>query len=63
VNIDAPMHNPRTSVIRLESKGDIVTSASTDANNVSSDRVRIVIRGAAGAPDNIEGMLLSQRYG
>ena len=56
VEVDVAMEEPRAGVVRREANGDVVTRR-TSADGVTLDGVDVVVLGAAGRANNVEGVL------
>ena len=56
VEVDVAMEEPRARVVRREANGDVVTRR-TSADGVTLDWVDVVVLGAAGRANNVEGVL------
>ena len=57
--VDVAVEEPRAGVVRREANGDVVTRR-TSADGVTLDRVDVVVLGAAGRANNVEGMLCAK---
>ena len=53
------MEEPRARVVRREANGDVVTRR-TSADGVTLDGVDVVVLGAAGRANNVEGVLCAK---
>ena len=56
VEVDVAVEEPRARVVRREANGDVVTRR-TSADGVTLDWVDVVVLGAAGRANNVEGVL------
>ena len=56
VEVDVAVEEPWAGVVRREANGDIVTRR-TSADGVTLDGVDVVVLGAAGRANNVEGVL------
>lgn len=50
------MHNPRACIIGFKADGNVIVRRSSRVDDVTSDRVVVVVNGASGAANNGERM-------